>query len=116
MTFFKAEDFNTYGTSGVYHQHITPTEACRMANEKLQREAKVVYGIPFQANCSTGFHEIQSKYDTHKALLVCIEPIEKKSCTHPDVMPCNSGFYYRCTDCGKKLHPTGWKEVVDEQR
>ena len=115
MTVFKAGDF-----AEQEWQPISSAQAASIANQKLQREAKVVYGTPFQANCSTGFHEIQSKYDTHRALLVCIEELPPKVCEHePRGYSINVGGthrdkYYRCEKCGVKLKAI-WR-VCDEQR
>lgn len=109
MTFFTAEDFEKMD---VWHSDTL----ARYCNAKLERDAKVVYGTPFQANCSTGFHEIQSKYDTHRALLICVEEIERKPCIHVGSLCRNTGdYYFECTKCGERLKPTAW-EVLDEQR
>lgn len=107
MTFFSAEDF-----AKQEWKTITAGQAANIANQKLQRDAKVVYGLKStKLDDQFYFSESKDDADTHRALLICVEEIEKKSCTHPDVLPVNSGWYYRCSDCGIKLQPTGWKEA-----
>lgn len=104
MTFFSADDFECY--------EWTKESLADLCNQKLQREGKVVY-ICEDPRQLTTIHFPRPVDATHQGLLICVEKIEKKSCTHPDVLPVNSGWYYRCSDCGMKLQPTGWKLADD---
>lgn len=111
MKFFTAEDF-----AEQEWQPISSAQAANIANQKLQREAKVVYG---SANHNKAIFnwEVFGGDDgehTHRALLICIEEIERNKCEHK---PFFSGGKYAsyCDECGVKIKPTGW-EVVDEQR
>lgn len=114
MTFFTAEDFIT-ATS----EPQTPHSVAELANLKLQREATVVYG---SANHNKAIFnwEVFGGDDgehTHRALLICVEEIEKKPCEHEPVTAFHGSddcFIPACRKCGVKLKAK-W-EVVDEQR
>lgn len=84
MSFFKPKDFEGLGP-------IT-FEAARIANAKLEREAKVVYGIQGKYY-PMNMHPNQNTDDTHKALLLNIEPINQHKCPTEFV----------CGDCFKKF-------------
>lgn len=92
MKFFKPEDFLC--TTNI---PLLPTEACNLANAKLEREGKIVYGHngksvadhfpdaffwrPDDLVNGDVLYNGKIAHSTHKALLINIEPIEK--CTHP---------------------------------
>lgn len=114
MKFFKPNDF--------YHEHwinlnsikpISPVDAAVYANEKIEREGKVLYGNADRPMIT--WFECQEKKDSHKALLINIEPLEK--CTHP----AKAIFIYRetpdspigwkCDECGARVEPSEFKEV-----
>lgn len=84
MKFFKPEDFDIEYKEDTLISH--KEWAANLANAKLEREGKVVYN---HHGPSTNFNEHpvwiskgwQDGDSTHKALLICIEPIEQ--CKHP---------------------------------
>lgn len=69
MTFFTAEDFEAMAA-------WRPETLAQHCNAKLAREAKVVYGNA----AGMIFNQELLPGDTHKALLLCIEPLEKPRC------------------------------------
>jgi hypothetical protein len=85
IKFFKPEDFkcsyefrsgypiqmNKFETIG----GLSAEQAAEQANAKLERESRIVIGSP-----ETNWDEAGNKIETHKALLINIEPIEK--CKH----------------------------------
>lgn len=79
--------------------------AAAQANAALDEHLKglvKVYGIPLSNHCSTGFHEIKSKDDTHTALLWDLEELKPKECEHNALRQCGDGRM-NCNDCGKVL-------------
>lgn len=70
----------------IYHKSvhgietINYEETAKALNAKLEREGKVVYG--FRSDEKTELKQIEWDADefmhTHKALLVCVEPLEDK--------------------------------------
>lgn len=83
MSFFKKEDFK--GTYNNY-QNEWLEKMAELANAKLEREGKVVYThSTFEKPGYWGPIEQGSFDDTHKALLINIEPIEK--CKHINISP-----------------------------
>lgn len=72
----------------------------------LKENGKVVYGSYDDEKVIKVFGEIQTQGDTHTALLICIQEIEKK-CEHKKVKIKEAliiGEYgFECCDCGKKL-------------
>lgn len=133
MKFFRPEDFN-----GLCN-YSYPAFAADMANAKLEREGKIVYGSPngrshtFVPGIIWNTHDDKTGRDTHKALLINIEPIEV--CKHekekvgtfiqkkvfidynnlPPIAKRDSQYLgttqveYVC-QCGKKLIPTSFDE------
>lgn len=79
--------------------------ANRILNEFIEKNGKVVYG-------TKGWYPEMSDYDTHHAILICIEPIKKKCTEHiPDVNKTTVlGGYSECSNCGVKLK-SEWKEA-----
>lgn len=105
MKFFKPEDFEIIiGWTNI--------EACKdvalIANAKLEREGKVVFG----ANKWWRELELTNQEPSHKALLINIEAIEK--CSHPiEKIRANDpnvihGFV--CL-CGAKVKPREFEEI-----
>lgn len=107
---FKPEDF--YTSENI--QKTTAGLAARVANRKLEEwlsQAPVVYGGPTLANI---YSIQQSKINTFKAKLVCIEELPKEPCKHEPVKRI-SPFMYRnetsgpctyepnCRKCGIEL-------------
>lgn len=106
MKFFKPDDFD----------FDTLEQCANFANAKLEREGKTVYTDhitdPF-------WSDENDKYETHKALLINIEPIEK--CEHPknkiirrrvDFSVINqvaTNIIYEC-ECGARVEPESFKE------
>lgn len=112
MKFFVAKDFEDFPI-------WEPKVLAQYCNNKLQRDAKVVYG---SANHNEAIFnwEVFGGDDgehTHRALLICIEEIERKPCLHEAKILVGTDDCYvgECIHCGAKLKPTAW-EVVDEQR
>lgn len=105
MKFFEPEDFYTKGEDDTRR---TPLEACEIANAKLEQKGRIVIGSP-----ETNWDEGGNKIETHKALLINIEPIEK--CKHPrskvwltdevirsDLYPNAKRTVWKC-DCSAKV-------------
>lgn len=84
--------------------------------EKKLSEAQVVYAHEPHPTIETWHWDTcvdASQGAKRKALLVCIEEIEKK-CEHKSVSEVASvrGFErYECDDCGKAVKSIGWTEV-----
>ena len=109
MTIFKPEDFEPF----YMDKKQLSDHASRILTEWIEKNGVKVYGVPYQANCSTGFHEIKSQYDTHQAILIDIQEIEKKPCDH--IFNLNYGIDLvpqkaECKKCGFKLK-ANWIEV-----
>lgn len=121
MKFFSAEDFVCALDMDALGRITIPSRnlIAQLANQKLQREAKVVYGAPFQSYCSTGFHEIKSKHDTHTGLLICVEEIERKPCEHSvnidsgGTMLEHEKHIFKCNKCHKDISLKWEWEVVE---
>lgn len=114
MKFFKPEDFKYDSVIFEGNLYIKVGYAANRANEKLEREARVVIGSP-----ETNWDEAGNKIETHKALLVNIELIEK--CKHPNdnikgsmlnVYRDDSNlnkYCFRC-ECGVQVFPSSFEE------
>lgn len=120
MSIFKPEDFyTTYAETP-----LTREEQCfvaNLANAKLEREGKVVYGkYKNDSHWEIIFSDCVATSDTHKALIINIEKIEK--CKHPAEYLFLEAFVvdgirvprlgvYTCEKCGAKVKPTVFEEV-----
>lgn len=112
IKFFNAEDF-AYSFEG----RLTSTMARDLANAKLEREGRVVYGGKFCLGGEWSFvshNNVPPKTNTHKALLINIEPIEQ--CKHPAqkvIGMQGPGLIaeFKC-ECGVKVKPKGF-EVIE---
>lgn len=109
MKFFKPEDFLC--TTNI---PLLPTEACNLANAKLEREGKIVYGHngksvadhfpdaffwrPDDLVNGDVLYNGKIAHSTHKALLINIEPIEK--CVHPTE---KVHIFYNYDDLGREI-------------
>lgn len=73
----------------------------------LRENGKVVYGENEGVNL---FNAIQSPFDTHQALLICVQKIEK-NCEHKIMYIFQDGGFVenKCSLCGKKLKPKSWE-------
>ncbi len=113
MTFFSAEDFENYINAVGVHNQVSAKMVADIAEGKLQREAKVVYGLQNAALSDMYFSLSKDDADTHRALLICVEEIERKSCEHVEIkVNINPGInYFECTKCGARLKPTAWEVV-----
>lgn len=107
--FFKPDDFAVF---------LYKEVAADIANDKLEREAKVVYSLG-EPNWRWYTTRNDNSIDTHTALLINIEPIVK--CTHPYEKvkpdsksllyhPLKLDFLYRC-ECGQIVRPVKFYEV-----
>lgn len=121
IEFFKPSDFEKYLTDA-YTQQLSAD----LANEKLEKEAKPVFGSPNGKSTTYVAGQIWNTYNdvtqrnTHKALLINIEPLE--ICTHPKEKVkhhlgkgINGPFepfrqYFEC-DCGVIVKPIAFKEI-----
>ncbi len=82
-------------------------KAQQILNAELDK-ATVVYTQLGAENSS--FTREQYRIDTHKALLVCVEKIDKKPCVHePNQLNQSTGGWF-CKHCNKKIKAT-WSEV-----
>jgi len=107
MKLFKAEDFAPLDTQ---------EDHARNANALLEKNCRIVYGN--NSDSSNAWSEIQySDSDTHQAILINIQPIQK--CIHskekvdyigPNLYDRGSGDYFLC-ECGMKVSPIGFEEV-----
>jgi hypothetical protein len=133
VKFFKKEDFEgpaafyRWVTPDSYEYHQILDFVCMRANEKLEREGKVVYtGSRDTTHLMCVWHD--SKRETgamnfNKALLICIEPIEECRHEKEKVMCvvvegwdkskstsfCNISAY-QC-ECGTKVVPSEFKKI-----
>lgn len=105
--FFVPEDFGGDILTDRYKENIA-----RIANAKLEREGKIVYGLDLAGM----YGPFETKYSKYKAILINIEPIEK--CTHPkekvrmiceQEKPLNTGAFF--CDCGVVVTPESFKEI-----
>lgn len=118
-TFFEKSDFVSYnvcdGAGKIQSELIAG-----IANDKLKRDGRVVYGSNNDRDWS--FNKFEG--DTHQALLICIEEIKK--CDHPKEkifaresgkpsrltlsgMSVDSCIQYYC-ECGTRVEPAGFRE------
>lgn len=111
MNFFKPEDFDDIPINETWDTSIVANRA----NAKLEREGTIVYGILSHTidASNTKWDTNKIEVDTHKALLLNVEPIEK--CKHDKNKLAfggvhNAEFTFRC-DCGAKVKPTAFEEV-----
>lgn len=122
IDFFKPEDF----IPNFFEHLIHPRTAAELANAKIEKEGMAVFGSP--KGTSTTYvsgqiwntHNDGTHRDTHKALLINIEPLE--ICTHPKEKVkhhlgkgINGPFetyrqYFEC-DCGVIVKPIAFKEI-----
>lgn len=113
MTFFTADDFE--GMNNIPMD--VPTLSAFIANHKLQREAKVVYTDNL-VHWGSDKDYVASR-DTHRALLVCIEEIERKPCEHSvnidsgGTMLENEKHIFKCNKCHKDISLKWEWEVVE---
>ena len=115
---FEPSDFDTYTQSGVYMGYISPQEAATLANAKfnewLLREGKIVYKQPGFSGHSWQENIYDASNRTHKAILVCIEPIEKPKCEHENVHHLKDDVTsWVCEDCGEPLR-VSFEPIVKE--
>ena len=123
---FKPEDFEIGLSYLNYNESKIACIKAQSVFNKWLSEQKVVFGtLAFVGNDGqlTGekFELVDKPYQTHKAILVCIEPIE--NCKHPwskikAEVPIEKGFFkakefivYQC-ECGAKVKPSSFEEVV----
>ncbi len=116
MNFFKTEDFVNYGEEQWEKPClIKPSEAAVKANEKLINLGLRVYG-KVEPSSYTDFSSREHESDTHKALLINLEPI--KECPHPKEKVRefrNTNFdgpvyIYEC-NCGARVQPKEFEEI-----
>lgn len=131
MKFFIKDDFVNFGEEDWRDPCvIKPQVAADKANAKLESEGHCVYGKgDYRLFSFCGDKNLQFKdgsYPTHKALLICVEPIEK--CTHPkekvqeiivtegyekkygNMIPVYKDESYKC-ECGAKVKPSSFEEI-----
>lgn len=108
--FFVPEDFPKEMMQGMYAIQVN---AAHHANLKLEREGQVVYSY-WRDTKGPWSSDFEIPPDTHKALLINIEPIEK--CQHPrekvklaDFSVFGNGDFGFMCDCGARVEPDGFK-------
>ncbi len=90
---------------------------CQRIFEEWLEDQPVVYGRKETGSTDglCGFAELRYSYDTHKARLVCVEPIKPEECEHPtkSILSPNISFdLFRCLECGHFIKPKGW-EIIE---
>lgn len=93
MKFFKPEDFHNPAfvpvnrkESDNYGLTLTVSRAVGLANAKLEKEGHTVYVNDYGQNTEDGLWTFNKRVaDTHKALLINIEPIEKEKSTYEEL-------------------------------
>ena len=113
MTFFTADDFEAMAA-------WRPETLAQHCNAKLAREAKVVYGLKStKLGDEFYFSEHKDDADTHRALLICVEEIERKPCEHevgfstanPKLLLSDQQVFM-CCKCSKKIKlKWEWEQV-----
>lgn len=112
MKFFEEEDFKNLWIGLI----VPPLTMANTANKLLEERGIKVHGgfdgDQFIVKSPTlGVHPRHGDPDTHQALLVCIEEIQKECTSHEPVLfdqrmlfvnPTNS---YLCGHCGKNIKP-----------
>lgn len=115
MKFFTASDFVNEGEDKWEKPClIKPYEAADRANAKLEREACLMYKIENKQWVHRDDIYPFGK-ETHKALLIAIEPLER--CSHPTekvkvVINYSLNNYYKC-ECGAKVKPASFEVIND---
>lgn len=106
MKFFKPEDFVT--------DDISASAAAARANAKLEREGKVFWGSVDEHE--SYFHIEKDDVDTHKALLINIEPIEETmKLEEKGIITVGETGYYSVNgtmhffEKGQKIQKVDWK-------
>ena len=113
VKFFKPEDFK-------YISKELCEDAANCANAKLEREGEVVYN--FQDSLEYGWFKEHKFNNTHKALVINIEPVVK--CDHAkekvkrtiDYSYNNTSYKesWHC-ECGVEVSPTAFEERKPEK-
>lgn len=123
VNFFKPEDFNDYGVRDFSTDSSVRYNVAIAANTKLKREGRVVYG--YSMSHEEAWTIGKGAIDTHKALLINIEPLQ--ACLHPKekvkisikegfeklegcMVPMYQNESYVC-ECGARVEPSGFSEV-----
>lgn len=112
MNFFKPEDFER---NSIVHAGFPAgaIHAAEVANSKLQREGRIVYG----ETQNLPWHNVSFIGMKYIATLISIEPIEQ--CKHPQEKVERFGqvigtrenqFIFMC-ECGAKVQPLGFEEM-----
>lgn len=121
MNFFKPEDFDFKKYFNWKYEDIE-IDLAKACNQKLEREAIVVYG-KHNSWGEYGFHTnkdlkfLDGSLSDKKALLINIEPIEK--CKHESTIMeyAVSGKlpppFFKCINCGAKVKPTAFESIND---
>ena len=124
---FAAEDFIIMTTNDSLFSVYSPQNMADQSNAKLEKlfaDAVRVTGPTPRAKKPL-WSEDESSEDTHQALLICVEPLEKKECEHElpamhsyivtsngselvhiwpeDVASALGVREFKCEKCGKKL-------------
>jgi hypothetical protein len=96
--FFKPEDFERWTVNN--DDETRSKTIADIANTKLKRKGLVVFGP------GGGYwNEERIKNDTHKAIVINIEPIQKEPCNHLNTNGPNKWIQIEgvCKKCGEKL-------------
>jgi len=120
--FFKSEDFNSWSK----HPQTLTSLANQKLNKWLEENAIKVTGNLNAYGIAAVFDTSKNRDHTHQALLINIEPIEKKKCEHVPRLLITERFEkthnfmemqsslsldnIKCADCGVKLKATFTEE------
>lgn len=125
MSFFEPEDFEEFTRAMAFSDiRVMGADIADAANAKINHYGKVIHGRYDGENFYYP-HAKPSIVDTHKALLIAIEPIEK--CKHPEEkiriqiregynlttgskLPLFIDECYLC-ECGATVKPTQFEEI-----
>lgn len=117
MKFFNPEDFVLSAHPEIPTDKWVQMTVASIANAKLEREGKVVYKINNGYQLSWNENPLTSLggEGSLKALLICIEPIEK--CKHIKAtagidfsFPHKTIIEYIC-ECGARVKPSSFEEI-----
>lgn len=108
MKFFNAKEleymYETMPNNCIWAEYLAD-----YLNNRLNLEGRIVIGSPL-----SNWNECGNRIETHKALLINIEPIE--NCKHEshkvsiEYSKLNKISYYLCGECGVEVIPNSFEE------
>jgi hypothetical protein len=109
--FFEAKDFEKCILVSDF-SHNPYKKFAIMCNERLEREGVRVFGVVPPGEEKLFWFQNNSEPDTHTAILINIQPIEKKECEHGEVNREHGQIVYRCGFCKERVRPRNGWEVI----